>query len=93
MRTFSITGIRLRRRVRTTVPDPATSPVPDLFHRNFTATEPGRKYMGDIRLVTDPTKVFYEGANGYQRELRYLRDKGYGWQKVGQYWEVVRLRP
>jgi hypothetical protein len=46
-----------------------------------------------IRLVTDPTKVFYEGANGYQRELRYLRDKGYGWQKVGQYWEVVRLRP
>jgi hypothetical protein len=49
--------------------------------------------MGDIRLVTDPTKVFYEGANGYQRELRYLRDKGYGWQKVGQYWEVVRLRP
>ncbi|GGL16920.1 IS3 family transposase [Streptomyces flaveus] len=33
MRTFSITGIRLRRRVRTTVPDPASSPVPDLFQR------------------------------------------------------------
>lgn len=42
MRTFSITGIRLRRRVRTTVPDPAASPVPDLFQRDFTATEPGR---------------------------------------------------
>ncbi|MDH6221455.1 transposase InsO family protein [Streptomyces pseudovenezuelae] len=51
MRTFSITGSRLRRRVRTTVPDPATSPLSDLFHRNFTATEPGRKYMGDITYL------------------------------------------
>ncbi|MCX4853621.1 IS3 family transposase [Streptomyces canus] len=51
MQTFSITGIRLRRRVRTTVPDPATSPVPDLFQRDFTATEPGRKYMGDITYL------------------------------------------
>ncbi|WP_327731362.1 IS3 family transposase [Streptomyces sp. NBC_00487] len=51
MRAFSITGIRLRRRVRTTVPDPATSPVPDLFQRDFTATEPGRKYMGDITYL------------------------------------------
>ncbi|MFK0259706.1 IS3 family transposase [Streptomyces sp. NPDC090445] len=51
MRTFSITGIRLHRRVRTTVPDPAASPVPDLFQRNFTATEPGRKYMGDITYL------------------------------------------
>lgn len=51
MRTFSITGIRLRRRVRTTVPDPATSPVPDLFQRDFTATEPGQKYMGDITYL------------------------------------------
>ncbi|MFE4717477.1 IS3 family transposase [Streptomyces sp. NPDC056728] len=51
MRTFSITGIRLRRRVRTTVPDPAASPVPDLFQRDFIATEPGRKYMGDITYL------------------------------------------
>lgn len=51
MRTFSITGIRLRRRVRTTVPEQATSPVPDLFQRDFTATEPGRKYMGDITYL------------------------------------------
>ncbi|MFI5635431.1 IS3 family transposase [Streptomyces sp. NPDC051664] len=51
MRTFSITGIRLRRRVRTTVPDPAASPVPDLFQRDFTATESGRKYMGDITYL------------------------------------------
>jgi transposase InsO family protein len=51
MRTFSITGIRLRRRVRTIVPDPATSPVADLFQRDFTAIEPGRKYMGDITYL------------------------------------------
>ncbi|MFF4402954.1 IS3 family transposase [Streptomyces sp. NPDC001480] len=51
MRTFSITGIRLRRRVRTTVPDPAASQVPDLFQRDFTAAEPGRKYMGDITYL------------------------------------------
>lgn len=51
MRTFAITGIRLRRRVRTTVPDPTASQVPDLFQRDFTATEPGRKYMGDITYL------------------------------------------
>ncbi|MFJ1975482.1 IS3 family transposase [Streptomyces sp. NPDC087903] len=44
MRTYSITGIRLRRRVRTTVPDPAAGQVADLFGRDFTATEPGRKW-------------------------------------------------
>lgn len=51
MRTYSIVGIRLRRRVRTTVPDPATQKVADLFRRDFTATEPGRKYMGDITYL------------------------------------------
>ncbi|MCZ0981243.1 IS3 family transposase [Streptomyces diastatochromogenes] len=51
MRAFSITGIRLRRRVRTTVPDPAAALVPDLFQRDFTAPKPGRKYMGDITYL------------------------------------------
>jgi transposase InsO family protein len=51
MRRFSITGIRLRRRVRTTIPDPAASQVPDLFQRDFTAAEPGSKYMGDITYL------------------------------------------
>ncbi|MCX5205939.1 IS3 family transposase [Streptomyces sp. NBC_00237] len=51
MRTFSITGIRLRRRVRTTVPDPASGQVADLFSRDFTATEPGRKLMGNITYL------------------------------------------
>lgn len=51
LRTFSITGIRLRRRMRTTVPGPTAPQVPDLFGRDFTATEPGRKYMGDITYL------------------------------------------
>jgi transposase InsO family protein len=51
MRAFSITGIRLRRRVRTTVPEPAAPLVPDLFQRDFTATQPGRKHMGDITYL------------------------------------------
>jgi transposase InsO family protein len=51
MRKFQVTGIRLRRRVRTTVPEPAATPVPDLFHRDFTAAEPGVKYMGDITYL------------------------------------------
>lgn len=48
MRKFSIQGIRLRRRARTTIPEPSATPVPDLFQRDFTAPAPGIKYMGDI---------------------------------------------
>ncbi|WP_420857083.1 IS3 family transposase [Streptomyces chilikensis] len=51
MRTFSITGVRLGRRIRTTLSDLAASQVPGLFQRDFTATEPGRKYMGDITYL------------------------------------------
>ncbi|WP_159394692.1 IS3 family transposase [Streptomyces sp. H-KF8] len=51
MQAFSISGICLRRRVHTTVPDPAASQVPDLFQRDFTAAEPGQKYMGDITYL------------------------------------------
>lgn len=46
MRTFSIAGIRLRRRIRTTVSEPSATLVPDLFQRDFTAPEPGMRYMG-----------------------------------------------
>ena len=51
MRKFSIAGIRLRKRARTTVPEPADVPVPDLFGRDFTAPELGVKYMGDITYL------------------------------------------
>lgn len=51
MRKFSIAGIRLRKKVRTTVPEPSATPVADLFGRDFTAPEPGVKYMGDITYL------------------------------------------
>ncbi len=51
MRAHGIVGIRLRRRVRTIVPDPASTLVPDLFQRDFTAPQPGRTYMGDITYL------------------------------------------
>jgi transposase InsO family protein len=47
----AITGIRLRRRVRTTVPEPSDQLVPDLLERNFTADEPNRVYVGDITYL------------------------------------------
>jgi transposase InsO family protein len=47
----NIAGIRLRRRVRTTVPEPADQLVPDLVKRNFTAQAPNTVYVGDITYL------------------------------------------
>jgi transposase InsO family protein len=51
MRERHIAGIRLRRRVRTTVPDPDGQLVPDLLERDFTAHAPNMKYVGDITYL------------------------------------------
>ena len=51
MATHGIAGIRLRRRVRTTVPEPSDAKAPDLLKRNFTAQEPNRRYVGDITYL------------------------------------------
>jgi transposase InsO family protein len=51
MAEHNIAGIRLRRRVRTTVPEPSDARVPDLLKRDFTAPEPNRKYVGDITYL------------------------------------------
>ena len=48
MRQAQIAGLRLRRRVRTTVPEPADQRVPDLINRDFTAAAPNQRYVGDI---------------------------------------------
>ena len=40
MRAHAIAGLRLRRRVRTTIPEPADQRVPDLLRRDFTAAAP-----------------------------------------------------
>jgi transposase InsO family protein len=48
MRTAGIAGYRRKRRVRTTVADPAAAKVPDLLGRDFTAAVPNTKYVGDM---------------------------------------------
>ena len=48
MREERIQGRHRRRRVTTTVPDPAVSAIPDLVGRDFTATRPDEKWCGDI---------------------------------------------
>ncbi|MGW0669878.1 IS3 family transposase [Streptomyces sp. NPDC002746] len=60
MRASGIEGVRLRRRHRTTVPDPAAAKAPDLIGRDFTADEPNTKYVGDITyLPIDGGKFCY----------------------------------
>jgi len=51
MRVHAIAGLRLRRRVRTTIPEPAEQKVPDLLGRDFTATAPNQRYVGDITYL------------------------------------------
>ncbi|MFD9286535.1 IS3 family transposase, partial [Streptomyces mirabilis] len=52
MRTIGIEGVRLRRRHRTTIADPAAVKAPDLIGRDFTATEVNTKYVGDITYLS-----------------------------------------
>ncbi|MFF4836957.1 IS3 family transposase [Streptomyces sp. NPDC001315] len=51
MRMFNIVGVHLRKKVRTTVPEPSATPVPDLLRRDFTAQAPNTKYVGDITYL------------------------------------------
>ncbi len=48
MRALGIEGDRLLRGHRTTVSDPAAHEAPDLIGRDFTATAPNTKDVGDI---------------------------------------------
>ncbi len=60
MRSINLAGVRLRRRHRTTIADPAAAKAPDLIGRDFTASEPNTKYVGDITyLPVDGGKFLY----------------------------------
>ncbi|SEE85425.1 Integrase core domain-containing protein [Streptomyces sp. Ag109_O5-10] len=60
MRGIGLAGLRLRRRHRTTIADPAAAKAPDLIGRDFTASEPNTKYVGDITyLPLDGGKFLY----------------------------------
>lgn len=51
MRRFGVQGLRLRRRVTTTVADPAAVKAPDLVGRDFTAPQVNQRYVGDITYL------------------------------------------
>jgi transposase InsO family protein len=51
MRRFGVRGLRLRRRVTTTIADPAASKAPDLIGRDFTAPALNQRYVGDITYL------------------------------------------
>ncbi len=51
MREHGIVGRHLRRKKRTTVPDPVAPPVPDLLQRDFTAAALDERWCGDITYI------------------------------------------
>jgi putative transposase len=51
MRAAGLAGFCRRRRVRTTIADPAQAPAPNLVARDFTATAIDRLWLGDITYV------------------------------------------
>ncbi|MBL1120147.1 IS3 family transposase [Streptomyces sp. 110] len=60
MRSVGLPGLRLRRKHRTTIPDPAAARAADLIGRDFTAERPNTKYVGDITyLPVTGTKPLY----------------------------------
>lgn len=51
MRSIDLAGVRLRRRHRTTIADPAAAKAPDMIGRDFSATAVNTKYVGDITYL------------------------------------------
>ena len=51
MRAAGLTPVQVRRRRGLTMADAAAGPVPDLVGRDFTATAPGAKMVGDITQI------------------------------------------
>jgi len=60
MRQHGLAGIRLRKRVKTTIPDQSGRRFPDLIGRDFSIGEPGRRYVGDITYlpIEDGTNLY-----------------------------------
>lgn len=46
----------------------------------------------EIRMIDNPNKPIYFDGNTYQREIKYLKGRGFGWVPVAEYWLVVRVR-
>ncbi|MFE4669751.1 IS3 family transposase [Streptomyces sp. NPDC056716] len=54
MRQCGLAGLRLRRKHRTTIADPAAAKAADLIGRDFTAAAVNTKYVGDITYLPQP---------------------------------------
>jgi len=59
MRASGIRGISRRRRVRTTLPDSAARPAPDLVDRNFEATALDQLWVADITYIPTRTQALH----------------------------------
>ena len=61
MREHKLAGIRLRKRVKTTIPDQSGRRFPDLLGRDFSVGEPGRRYVGDITYlpIADGSTLYF----------------------------------
>jgi transposase InsO family protein len=59
MREHAIVGRHLRRRCRTTIPDPSASPVPDLLRRDFSVGVANARWCGDVTYLPVGGKWMY----------------------------------
>ena len=79
MREHQLAGIRLRRRVKTTIPDQSGRRFPDLIERDFSVGEPNRRYVGDITYLP-----IADGTNLYLASVIDLGSRKLaGWQVAG----------
>jgi putative transposase len=62
MRDAGLVGVHRRRRRSLTKPDPAAAPIPDLLGRDFTATAPGSRLVGDITYLPTVEGWLYLGS-------------------------------
>ena len=65
------------------------------WSRNKTFIDNAIKEERPIMLVTDPNKIRYSGGNTLAREVRYLEDRGFTFQKdsTGRpWWYAIRNR-
>jgi transposase InsO family protein len=72
MRRFGVRGLRLRRRTRTTIADPAAAKAPDLIGRDFTAPAANRRYVGDITYLPVGDRGFHRMATVIDLHSRRL---------------------
>jgi transposase InsO family protein len=83
MRENGIVGVHLRKTVRTTVPEPPATPVPDLIRRDFTASAPNtqvRRRHSPKHFVQGGTPTYLPVAANFFIWPRYWSCARNGWR-------------